>query len=282
MKKNILTILIITAFFLLSYFQVLSILKTNQNKNMADPVWGLLPKAQDDAETIEQAIVRFIAEHETDSGAHTGSGESLETHKSQEIVDHPAESLVADKLASANSFIYIPLNSSSDHDPDNHTSLNVGLISSLTQSSPLTGNASDFVFDFGQTDYRYNDGDIVVDMLFWGGGSAGTWEGSFATPWAKIEIKHGYYRVGYYDGGWTYTSWVAFTAEYPSRWRIIYSAGDGTLTFLKNGVSIFEVAFVIDFHGEEITGTFFVDRGTSTNGYVNYGDLKIAFDSTII
>lgn len=64
---------------------------------MADPVWGQLAKAQDDAETIEEAIARLIAEHESDAGAHTGAGESLETHKSQEIVDHPAGSILADK-----------------------------------------------------------------------------------------------------------------------------------------------------------------------------------------
>jgi len=66
-------------------------------KNMADPVWGLLQKAQDDPETIEEAIVRLIGEHEADAGAHTGTGESLETHKAQEIVDHPAGSVLADK-----------------------------------------------------------------------------------------------------------------------------------------------------------------------------------------
>jgi len=65
---------------------------------MANPVWGQLEKAQDDAETIEEAVARLIAEHEADAGAHTGTGESLETHKTQETVDHPAGSVVADKI----------------------------------------------------------------------------------------------------------------------------------------------------------------------------------------
>jgi len=64
---------------------------------MADPVWGNLAKAQDDDETIEEAIARLIAVHETDPDAHTGAGESLETHKSQEVIDHPAGSVVDDK-----------------------------------------------------------------------------------------------------------------------------------------------------------------------------------------
>lgn len=97
MRKNILSIIVIVAFFSLAPLQFLTINNFNKNKTMTDPVWGLLPKSQTDAETIEQAIARLIAEHESDSGAHTGSGESLETHKSQEIVDHPAGSILVDK-----------------------------------------------------------------------------------------------------------------------------------------------------------------------------------------
>lgn len=66
---------------------------------MADPVWGQLAKAQDDNETIEEAVARLIAVHEADAGAHTGAGESLETHKTQEVVDHPADSIVPDKFS---------------------------------------------------------------------------------------------------------------------------------------------------------------------------------------
>lgn len=66
---------------------------------MADPVWGNLEKAQDDDQTIEEAIAAAIAVHKADSDAHTLTGQSLETHKGQEVIDHPAESLVADKYA---------------------------------------------------------------------------------------------------------------------------------------------------------------------------------------
>jgi len=64
---------------------------------MADPVWGQLAKAQDDNQTIDQAVAAAIAAHEADADAHTGAGESLETHKSQEVIDHPEGSILADK-----------------------------------------------------------------------------------------------------------------------------------------------------------------------------------------
>lgn len=64
---------------------------------MAEPTWGLLAKAQDNEQLIDEAIAAAIAAHETDPDAHTGAGESLETHKSQEVIDHPPYSVIDDK-----------------------------------------------------------------------------------------------------------------------------------------------------------------------------------------
>lgn len=63
--------------------------------------WGALPKAQDDPQTINEAITEAIASHESDPTAHLGAGESLEQHKSNEVIDHPEQSLVPDKIDSS-------------------------------------------------------------------------------------------------------------------------------------------------------------------------------------
>lgn len=65
---------------------------------MALPVWGNLEKSQVDNETIEEAIDRRIQAHEDDPDAHIETGESLESHKSSEVIDHVRESIVADKI----------------------------------------------------------------------------------------------------------------------------------------------------------------------------------------
>ena len=65
---------------------------------MAEPVWGLLEKGQADNETIEQAIDRLITAHLADAIAHVDAGESLHTHKDQEVIDHPADSIITDKI----------------------------------------------------------------------------------------------------------------------------------------------------------------------------------------
>jgi len=61
-------------------------------------VWGLLEKSLTDDETINEAINAAIASHEADASAHLGVGESLESHKTSEVIDHLAGSVVADKI----------------------------------------------------------------------------------------------------------------------------------------------------------------------------------------
>lgn len=60
--------------------------------------WGDLAKSQVDAETIEEAINRLIQAHKDDPDAHLEVGQSLQSHKASEIIDHLANSIVRDKL----------------------------------------------------------------------------------------------------------------------------------------------------------------------------------------
>lgn len=59
--------------------------------------WGDLTKNQEDSETIEEAIARVVAEHNDDEESHVNTGQSLEAHKSADVIDHPAGSVVSDK-----------------------------------------------------------------------------------------------------------------------------------------------------------------------------------------
>jgi len=66
---------------------------------MSTEIWGLLAKSATDSETIEDAIIRLIAAHNDDETAHLEVGQSLQSHKASEIIDHLALSIVADKIA---------------------------------------------------------------------------------------------------------------------------------------------------------------------------------------
>jgi len=60
--------------------------------------WEGLQKSTTDDETIEQAIARLIAVHESDAESHLGANESLAAHKAADVIDHPAGSVVSDKI----------------------------------------------------------------------------------------------------------------------------------------------------------------------------------------
>jgi len=60
--------------------------------------WENIPKNQIDTETIEEAIVRLIAAHNNNEESHLGSGQSLQSHKASEIIDHLTSSVVSSSL----------------------------------------------------------------------------------------------------------------------------------------------------------------------------------------
>jgi hypothetical protein len=64
---------------------------------MTLPLWGQMNKSQDNPQTIDEAIAAAVQAHNEDSESHLGSGESLEEHKTEPIIDHPQGSVLADK-----------------------------------------------------------------------------------------------------------------------------------------------------------------------------------------
>lgn len=66
---------------------------------MANPyIWAGLERANNDPTTIDQAIAEAVAAHDDNPDAHLGDGQSLQSHRASEIIDHRAESIVNDKI----------------------------------------------------------------------------------------------------------------------------------------------------------------------------------------
>lgn len=85
---------------------------------MGLPIWGDLDRAVNDATKIDEAIATAIAAHNSDSESHLGADESLETHRGSDIIDHPAESVVNDKIKPlARAYVAI-VDPTSEHDYD--------------------------------------------------------------------------------------------------------------------------------------------------------------------
>ncbi len=69
---------------------------------MADSyIWGNLARATNDPTIIDEAISEAVNAHNDDPDAHLEAGQALQSHRAAEIIDHRAESVVNDKLASA-------------------------------------------------------------------------------------------------------------------------------------------------------------------------------------
>lgn len=86
---------------------------------MANPyIWAGLERATTDPTTIDQAISEAITAHDDDPEAHLGPDQSLQSHRAAEIIDHLAESVVNDKLATVARTYTAIVDPSSDVDFD--------------------------------------------------------------------------------------------------------------------------------------------------------------------
>lgn len=61
----------------------------------------MLPKAQDDPTTVDEAILAAVASHNDDPTAHMAAGQSIDVHRANTVIDHPAGSVLSDKLPQA-------------------------------------------------------------------------------------------------------------------------------------------------------------------------------------
>lgn len=66
---------------------------------MALPIWENLPKNQGSNEKIEEAIANAIAAHNANEAAHLAEGQSLQSHRASEVIDHLVKSVVEEILA---------------------------------------------------------------------------------------------------------------------------------------------------------------------------------------
>lgn len=61
-------------------------------------IWGALNRSLSDSTTVDEAIAEAIDAHNADEEAHLAEDESLDAHRSADVIDHLAESVVNDKI----------------------------------------------------------------------------------------------------------------------------------------------------------------------------------------
>ncbi len=120
--------------------------------------WGVLPKSQTDNETIEGAITRLIQAHDDDPTSHLDPGQSLQSHRASEIIDHEAYSIVSDKLATylTTSLLF----------RENGGTLDSWIIPAMTGASELRKLIFDYGFYAESTTGSRADGTVAFNHYY--------------------------------------------------------------------------------------------------------------------
>lgn len=239
--------------------------------------WGALPKAQDNAQTIDEAIGAAIVAHESDPTAHLGDGESLQQHKNNEVIDHPAFSIVPDKFSNAEAFslaTVVPYNIDNKY---NCELLDYNPLLMCRQDDSYTGEGGYQVGTFYPTIFGYDDGDIIFDFLISLQGTPENGVAIFSFSFGQIQLKEGFYRIGYFSTNtwdFIYSSWVATTEYNILHFRFWYDSTNHLLKVYLKNVEVFSVSYVYDIGGEDNIIIFWVNRGTSSDFRGLFGNIK--------
>ena len=73
---------------------------------MSIETWGEMTKSQIDATKIEERMTQMISEHNDDPTAHMADDQSIGLHRINDVIDHPASSVVPDKFNSNQPIYY--------------------------------------------------------------------------------------------------------------------------------------------------------------------------------
>lgn len=229
---------------------------------MTLPVWGQQQKSQVDSQTIDEAIAAAIATHEEDPTAHLGDGESLAAHKADEVIDHPASSVVTDKVPDGGlSYRWFPLDRTvvfsnmsesgwgADANNNGFAFQYVGSLELLTgdvsgnyaYASPYPGDVYRLNWDHDWTWQTTLSLSTSADVsLTFGFCNSNLVAGNFDGAFFRVEDGNFYVGVSHDDGTETLTavsSWTVGSTTFHS-FRIQWNYDDQILTFYIDGVEI--------------------------------------------
>lgn len=212
---------------------------------MSVTVWGLLSKASDNAQTIEEAIQQAIADHNADEEAHLDEGQSLAQHITENVLDHLAGSVVADKLGANEDRLETTFESLDNWQTNGEVALEgwpgvslyietgaveqSNLYSQILYAGGLWDFSRDMLLQFsGWFDFS-EDFDCAVTF------------GLYTSP-TDMEgfgflIVDGVLKGAFSDGGApTLTSAISVDLTVPHVYRAFYDSGTSVLSFYVDGV----------------------------------------------
>ena len=256
---------------------------------MANPTWDLLQKNLTDPETIEEAIARLITAHEADPTAHLGVGESLQAHKADDILDHPAGSVLSDKRSNNQIEISTCFENSAGWTASAvHSSFYFG--GYVLGTNTTNNNVAD---SYGDSIQGFTTADFVKNLMFQTTFStdaygAGDYElqlgidnfgGIYNTIGVKIvdNVATGYFLDGatqHTTGLGTLTRGALYTL------RIFINQSSGDVEFWLNGVKAGSITYELHYSTSEVIYPEFkiTKKRTAYEAYLFISNLIIARD----
>lgn len=136
-------------------------------------VWENIPKSQADPTTIQEAIASTVAVHNADTIAHMADLQSIEQHRTNSIVDHPAQSILNDKIhIDDRSFVAVV----GGTDPENYDTVEGGILAAVSNGGGdvrvLPGTYimdSTVSFPYGVNLIGRDEGEVTIDASGYSG-----------------------------------------------------------------------------------------------------------------
>ena len=246
----------------------------------------MLPKAQDDPTTVDQEISAAIAAHNADPDAHTAAGAALDLHRVNDVLDHPAGSVVYDKNDFSEIQYYENFNGGfSQYDPHGNVSGGAGYIdlisfhgspsqSDATVNIPLFQNATFpsqlITVDFqALINYNPTNSSALINFGDNGGGGATCFGFLVESNTLKAFLTQ--------DSGTTKIA-VSGTPGVWAGFRIMISPADGLAYYYINSVQVAAIPLGTSTSPDLSTGLY-IKVNSSGTGYseVSIALLKAGF-----
>lgn len=248
--------------------------------------WEHLPKNAVDSETIEQAITRIVQQHNNDNTAHMGTGQSIDVHRKEPVIDHKAGSVLADKETMSEFKFYTTFESLDTWDVVGQVS-NAGILGcqmyvengSIDKSSINVTNVT-----LGNFLNTYKD--MMFQTLLNFDMSAGTYQarfGQISNFNTSLEgfgflVSNGVLST--YVGDSNFSNQVqhySISVSTAHIYRAQYIAGERTFYFFVDSVLIHTYVLPAQNNLESDTGLFIgIDIGNSSDGNLNVTNLNYA------
>ncbi len=245
---------------------------------MADPTWDELAKNQTDSQLITEYVTAAIIAHESDPTAHLGDGESLQQHKANDIIDHPALSIVPDKFSNARSFMFFNVVPTVSGNEDNCNIQSQNPLAGISQDSGFSGDGSYLIGNFIPGDVGYDGGDIIVDFMMTAAGATGSWYARFDASFFRLRMESSAIKFSYYDGTWHETTLGITNTGSPMRFRVLYDSDNNMLYLLERDVQVYSHSYTIDFLDTEFTPLALISKGSATIVIMGFGNISVWMD----